>query len=73
MLHRRWSGLAAIVAVALMALAGLPHSAVAWGGDGHRTVAQIAVSFLTPKAAQAVSAQVRRVSRRVCCTASTRF
>jgi len=50
-------GSVAVVAV-VVALA-LVAPCAAWGGDGHRIVAQIATEFLTPAAAKAVAQQVR--------------
>ena len=48
----------AVVAM-LVALAMVVVPCRAWGGDGHRIVAQIATEFLTPAAAKAVAQQVR--------------
>ena len=44
----RWTGLAALAA--LVALAGLPATALAWGADGHRTTGYIAEPLLSKAA-----------------------
>ena len=38
----------------LAAATGLPAYSLAWGAEGHRICGQIAASYLTPKASQAV-------------------
>ena len=45
-----------LLAAALLAVAVLPGSALAWGRTGHAVVADIARGYLTPKAAAAVDA-----------------
>ena len=45
-----------LLAAALLAVAVLPGSALAWGRTGHAVVADIARGYLTPKAAAAVNA-----------------
>lgn len=45
-----------LAAAALLAVAVLPGSALAWGRTGHAVVADIARGYLTPKAAAAVDA-----------------
>ncbi len=40
-----------LLAAALMTVAVLPGSALAWGRTGHAVVAKIAQGYLTPKAA----------------------
>ncbi|QOZ36364.1 S1/P1 nuclease [Bradyrhizobium sp. CCBAU 53421] len=42
------------LSLALPILAALPQSALAWGDDGHKTIALIAQQCLTPKASDAV-------------------
>jgi nuclease S1 len=43
-----------VAALSLSVLAVAPHQAVAWGGDGHRTVAAIAFKLLPPAKAAAL-------------------
>jgi len=51
-----------LLAAALLTVAVLPGSALAWGRTGHAVVAQIARGYLTPKAAAAVDALLAAVT-----------